>query len=93
MFADNGRGPGGQDTLPAVLIVAETRHDDFAAGTGVNQVSDSNLSIDRSRASAYPDSAHGFLFQHHAVFAADVDEFLDGAVTRSDIRPAAVTAS
>jgi len=27
----------------------------------------------------YPDSAHGFLFQHHAEFSADVDEFLDGA--------------
>jgi pimeloyl-ACP methyl ester carboxylesterase len=25
----------------------------------------------------YPDSAHGFLFQHHAEFAADVTEFLD----------------
>jgi pimeloyl-ACP methyl ester carboxylesterase len=24
----------------------------------------------------YPDSAHGFLFQHHAEFATDVDEFL-----------------
>jgi len=24
----------------------------------------------------YPDSAHGFLFQHHAEFAADVDTFL-----------------
>jgi hypothetical protein len=24
----------------------------------------------------YPDSAHGFLFQHHAEFAGDVDEFL-----------------
>jgi pimeloyl-ACP methyl ester carboxylesterase len=24
----------------------------------------------------YPDSAHGFLFQHHAEFAADVDQFL-----------------
>ena len=24
----------------------------------------------------YPDSAHGFLFQHHAEFAADVDDFL-----------------
>jgi hypothetical protein len=24
----------------------------------------------------YPDSAHGFLFQHHAAFAADLDEFL-----------------
>lgn len=26
----------------------------------------------------YPDSAHGFLFQHHAEFAADVASFLDG---------------
>jgi hypothetical protein len=24
----------------------------------------------------YPDSAHGFLFQHHAEFAADVEAFL-----------------
>jgi hypothetical protein len=24
----------------------------------------------------YPDSAHGFVFQHHAEFAADVTEFL-----------------
>jgi pimeloyl-ACP methyl ester carboxylesterase len=27
----------------------------------------------------YPDSAHGFLFQHHAEFAADVQAFLTGA--------------
>jgi pimeloyl-ACP methyl ester carboxylesterase len=26
----------------------------------------------------YPDSAHGFLFQHHAEFATDVDAFLTG---------------
>jgi pimeloyl-ACP methyl ester carboxylesterase len=25
----------------------------------------------------YPDSAHGFLFQHHSEFASDVDSFLD----------------
>ena len=30
----------------------------------------------QARLEIYPDSAHGFLFQHHAVFAADVDEFL-----------------
>jgi hypothetical protein len=24
----------------------------------------------------YPDSAHGFLFQHHAEFAADIEAFL-----------------
>ena len=28
------------------------------------------------RLTIYPDSAHGFLFQHHAQFAADVDDFL-----------------
>jgi pimeloyl-ACP methyl ester carboxylesterase len=27
----------------------------------------------------YPDAAHGFLFQHHAEFAADVTGFLDGS--------------
>jgi pimeloyl-ACP methyl ester carboxylesterase len=27
----------------------------------------------------YPDAAHGFLFQHHAEFAADVETFLAGA--------------
>jgi hypothetical protein len=27
----------------------------------------------------YPDSAHGFLFQHHAEFAADVNTFLTRA--------------
>jgi hypothetical protein len=27
----------------------------------------------------YPDAAHGFLFQHHAEFAADVESFLAGA--------------
>ncbi len=26
----------------------------------------------------YPDAAHGFLFQHHAAFAADVSAFLGG---------------
>ena len=29
-----------------------------------------------ARIRIYPDSAHGFLFQHHAAFAADVNEFL-----------------
>ena len=32
--------------------------------------------IPRARLKIYPDSAHGFLFQHHAEFAADVTEFL-----------------
>jgi pimeloyl-ACP methyl ester carboxylesterase len=32
-----------------------------------------------ARVKIYPDSAHGFLFQHHSEFAADVDAFLDGA--------------
>jgi pimeloyl-ACP methyl ester carboxylesterase len=33
--------------------------------------------IPRARLKIYPDSAHGFLFQHHAEFAADVTQFLD----------------
>ena len=35
--------------------------------------------IPGSRLKIYPDSAHGFLFQHHAEFAADVDTFLADA--------------
>jgi pimeloyl-ACP methyl ester carboxylesterase len=33
--------------------------------------------IPQARVKIYPDSAHGFLFQHHAEFAADVRAFLD----------------
>jgi len=32
--------------------------------------------IPHARVKIYPDSAHGFLFQHHTEFAADVDTFL-----------------
>jgi pimeloyl-ACP methyl ester carboxylesterase len=32
--------------------------------------------IPHARVKLYPDSAHGFLFQHHAEFAADVEAFL-----------------
>jgi pimeloyl-ACP methyl ester carboxylesterase len=32
--------------------------------------------IPQSVLKIYPDSAHGFLFQHHAEFAADVSAFL-----------------
>jgi pimeloyl-ACP methyl ester carboxylesterase len=36
--------------------------------------------IPHARVKIYPDAAHGFLFQHHAEFAADVGEFLaDGS--------------
>jgi pimeloyl-ACP methyl ester carboxylesterase len=34
--------------------------------------------IPQARVKIYPDSAHGFLFQHYADFSADVDAFLDG---------------
>jgi pimeloyl-ACP methyl ester carboxylesterase len=33
--------------------------------------------IQGAQVKIYPDSAHGFLFQHNAEFAADVGEFLD----------------
>ena len=32
--------------------------------------------IPHSRVKIYPDAGHGFLFQHHAEFARDVDAFL-----------------
>jgi pimeloyl-ACP methyl ester carboxylesterase len=35
--------------------------------------------IPGARLKIYPDAAHGFLFQHHAQFAADVDAFLASA--------------
>ena len=35
--------------------------------------------IPRAQVKIYPDSAHGFLFQHHAEFAADVGAFLTAA--------------
>ena len=35
--------------------------------------------IPGARLKIYPDSAHGFLFQHHAEFAADVLAFLEEA--------------
>jgi pimeloyl-ACP methyl ester carboxylesterase len=35
--------------------------------------------IPQARLKIYPDAAHGFLFQHHAEFAADLDAFLAGA--------------
>jgi pimeloyl-ACP methyl ester carboxylesterase len=35
--------------------------------------------IPQARIKIYPDAAHGFLFQHYAEFAADVDEFLRAA--------------
>ena len=38
--------------------------------------------IPGARIKIYPDSAHGFLFQHHADFAADVDAFLSAGEAR-----------
>ena len=35
--------------------------------------------VPQAQVKIYPDSAHGFLFQHHAEFAADVGAFLTGA--------------
>jgi len=35
--------------------------------------------LPNAKVTIYPDSAHGFLFQHHARFAADVDAFLEEA--------------
>jgi hypothetical protein len=37
-----------------------------------------------ARAKIYPDSAHGFLLQHHAEFARDVEAFLGEAAAQGD---------
>lgn len=37
--------------------------------------------IPQARVKIYPDSAHGFLFQHHAEFAADVEAFLSAPLS------------
>jgi pimeloyl-ACP methyl ester carboxylesterase len=42
--------------------------------------------IPQARVKIYPDSAHGFLFQHHAQFAADCDEFLGEPATPGESR-------
>ncbi len=34
--------------------------------------------IPQAQVEIYPDAAHGFLFQHHAAFASDVETFLSG---------------
>jgi pimeloyl-ACP methyl ester carboxylesterase len=43
----------------------------FITALGLGQVD-----IPQARVKIYPDAAHGFLFQHHAEFAADVEAFL-----------------
>ena len=39
--------------------------------------------IPQAQVKIYPDSAHGFLFQHHAEFAGDVAAFLAAPVSRT----------
>jgi pimeloyl-ACP methyl ester carboxylesterase len=48
--------------------------------------------IPQARIKIYPDSAHGFLFQHHAEFAHDVDVFLTATLSLHDDRDSLVAA-
>jgi pimeloyl-ACP methyl ester carboxylesterase len=48
--------------------------------------------IPQARVKIYPDAAHGFLFQHHAEFARDVDAFLTATLTFHDDQKQGVTA-
>ena len=41
--------------------------------------------IPGAKVKIYADSAHGFLFQHHAEFGADVDQFLRSNDTDSSL--------
>jgi pimeloyl-ACP methyl ester carboxylesterase len=45
--------------------------------------------IPQARLKIYPDSAHGFLFQHHAEFAHDVEAFLTATSSRDQSSPGA----
>jgi pimeloyl-ACP methyl ester carboxylesterase len=40
--------------------------------------------IPNARVTIYPDAAHGFLFQHHAGFAAEVSSFLERVTAGGD---------
>ncbi|HXA12278.1 MAG TPA: hypothetical protein VNW93_08820 [Mycobacterium sp.] len=71
-----GTGPPGQSpaakTLPAAgLATPRTPVSRRTACSDRKQ-----LGIPHATVKIYPDSAHGFLFQHHAEFAADVEVFL-----------------
>lgn len=57
----------GQETLSRVFG-ARTEDRDEATGWATGEA--------QARLTIYPDAAHGFLFQHHGEFAADVTEFL-----------------
>ncbi|MGH3174404.1 MAG: alpha/beta fold hydrolase [Streptosporangiaceae bacterium] len=46
--------------------------------------------IPQARVKIYPDAAHGFLFQHHTEFAADVDAFLTNGGCGADLGVAAL---
>ena len=48
--------------------------------------------IPQARVKIYPDAAHGFLFQHYAEFARDVDGFLTATLSFRDDRIPGVTA-
>ena len=41
--------------------------------------------VRQARVKIYPDSSHGFLFQHYAEFGSDVDEFLTGPTYKGAI--------
>jgi pimeloyl-ACP methyl ester carboxylesterase len=48
-----------------------------SAANGIDYAYRDTGLIPQAALKIYPDSAHGFLFQHHAEFAADVMKFLD----------------
>jgi pimeloyl-ACP methyl ester carboxylesterase len=67
------RSGGDLDDLVTRLNLALFEHAEVEAGAAVAGL------IPQARLKTYPDAAHGFLFQHHAEFAADVDAFLASA--------------
>ena len=67
---------------PALIdaLAAERRVITFDnVGVGATTGRTPNTVEAMAKITIYPDSAHGFLFQHHSRFAADVHEFLQEA--------------
>jgi len=56
-------------------MITNLIHEYYPGGKD-NCAADGAVADVASTVKIYPDSAHGFLFQHHAEFAADVEAFL-----------------
>ena len=88
-FPQDREGPIREVDLPPFwidkLAVTNARWEEFAATGYRTEAEQAGWTfvfaglLPDARVTIYPDSAHGFLFQHHTRFAPDVHAFLDEA--------------